>query len=88
MTFDWTKLQIEHVMPQAWQQHWPLTDDTIPPADRDWALHGIGNLTLVSERLNPSLSNSPWVGPDDEQPGKREMLRQHTRLELNRRLLE
>lgn len=88
MTFDWSKLQIEHVMPQTWQQHWPLKDDTIQPADRDWALHGIGNLTLVSERLNPSLSNAPWVKPDDEQAGKRELLRKHTRLELNRRLLE
>jgi hypothetical protein len=88
MTFDWSKLQIEHVMPQNWQQHWPMVSETITPAERDAALHNIGNLTLVSERLNPSLSNGPWVNPDDAALGKREALRKHSRLELNRRLLE
>jgi len=88
MSFDWSKLQIEHVMPQNWQQYWPMTEVTITPAERDLALHGIGNLTLVSERLNPSLSNGPWAHPDDVALGKREALRKHSRLELNRRLLE
>jgi hypothetical protein len=84
MTFDWSRLQVEHILPQNWQQHWPLGEG-VDAATRDWALHGIGNLTLVSDRLNPSLSNAPWASEMGK--GKREALRDHSRLELNRRLL-
>lgn len=87
MTFDWSKLQIEHILPQSWVQHWPLNDDTAPE-DRDWALHGIGNLTLVSERLNPSLSNAPWSSTASSSHAKSAALKQHSRLELNRHLLD
>jgi hypothetical protein len=87
MTFDWSQLQIEHVMPQKWQRHWPIEGDGSPDA-REWALQGIGNLTLVSERLNPSLSNAPWTPGPTSAVGKREALQRHSRLELNRRLLE
>ena len=86
MTFDWSKLQIEHILPQSWQEHWPLSDG-VTPDQRDMALHGIGNLTLVAEKLNPSLSNAAWLHPDG-QKGKAAALRKHTRLELNRRLLD
>jgi hypothetical protein len=87
MTFDWSQLQIEHVMPQKWQQHWPL-EGAGSPDEREWALQGIGNLTLVSGRLNPSLSNAPWTPGPTSSVGKREALRRHSRLELNRRLLD
>ncbi len=87
MTFDWSKLQIEHILPQNWVQHWPLPDG-IAPEDREWALHGVGNLTLVSERLNPSLSNAPWLPTGSSAHAKREALKQHSRLEMNRRLLD
>ena len=85
MTFDWSKLQIEHILPQSWQEHWPLSEG-ITPEQRDVSLHGIGNLTLVAEKLNPSLSNAVWVHLDGKK-GKAEALRTHTRLEINRRLL-
>jgi len=61
--------------------------ENVSPADRNWALHGIGNLTLVSQKLNPTMSNSPWIDPAGK-VGKQESLRKHTRLEINRRLLE
>lgn len=85
VTFDFSKLQIEHVMPQKWHLHWPLPEEGVTAEDRDWALHGIGNLTLVSAALNPSLSNGPWVKTDGV--GKRDALHEHSKLELNRRLL-
>ena len=59
----------------------------ITPEQRELALHGIGNLTLVAGKLNPSLSNAAWCYAEAE-GGKSEALRKHTRLELNRRLLE
>lgn len=88
MTFDWSQLQIEHVMPQKWQRHWPVADAEGAAEAREWALQGIGNLTLVSERLNPSLSNAPWTPGESSTAGKRDALKRHSRLELNRRLLE
>lgn len=81
-------LTIEHIMPQMWETNWPFSSD---PADSDEAvarhqkrnriIHSIGNLTLVTSRLNASLSNAPWVD-------KRLTLGRHTVLFLNKRLLE
>lgn len=86
LTFDLSRLQIEHIMPQGWQEHWPIADGDITGEQRTWAVDSIGNLTLVSSKLNPSLSNGPWSGP----PGacKRDGLHAHSKLELNRRLLD
>ena len=86
LSFDWSKLQIEHVLPQKWHTSWPL-DDALTAEEREWALHGIGNLTLVSAALNPSLSNGPWSMADGT-GGKRDALEEHSKLELNRRLLK
>lgn len=85
LTFDLSKLQIEHIMPQSWQEHWPLSEDSVTAEARSWAVDGIGNLTLVSARLNPSLSNGPWSGAAGA--CKRDGLDEHSKLELNRRLL-
>lgn len=55
-------LSIEHVMPQKWQpEHWPLSKDTVDVrADRNRLLHTPGNLTLLSQPLNSSVSNGPF----------------------------
>lgn len=56
-------LTIEHVMPQGWRSQWPPPwgdDPTAAAIDRDRLVHTIGNLTLVNDRLNPKLSDSPW----------------------------
>lgn len=85
MSFDFSKLQIEHIMPQKWLEHWPLEEGSSAD-DRELMLHGIGNLTLISDRLNPSLSNAPWLASSGT--SKRAGLQKHSKLELNRRLLE
>ena len=65
-------LTIEHLMPQSWQEkNWPLSegvDRTLAEHDRNVLIHSIGNLTLVTQRLNSALSNAPWVcmAPDDK----------------------
>lgn len=86
MTFDWAQVQIEHVMPQSWQEHWPLPDG-LTPEERKACLQGIGNLTLVSQALNPSMSNSAWIGKD-QKAGKRDALNKHAIMHMNRRLLD
>jgi len=56
------ELTIEHVMPQSWQLHWPLpaTPDTKPAKElREQVLHDFGNLTLMTQSLNSTISNSP-----------------------------
>jgi hypothetical protein len=73
-------LAIEHVMPRKWSMHWK--PDPIDTADqRDKLLHTLGNLTLLTGRLNSSVSNGPWQG-------KRTGLQAHDVLLLNRKLLE
>ena len=78
------KLHIEHVMPQAWNFNWPLPDDIFDDQDaienRKKAIHTIGNLTLVNQRLNSSLSNAPW-------DSKRKTLADHSVLFLNKQLV-
>lgn len=77
-------LTIEHVLPQSWSEHWeaPVAEDQLQAAfERERLLHSLGNLTLVNGRLNPSLSNDPWVK-------KRKTLAAHTTLHLNKGLLD
>ncbi|MEV5755282.1 DUF262 domain-containing protein [Streptomyces tendae] len=70
------KLTIEHVMPQSWRDNWPpLADDPLEGAERDELVHTLGNLTLVTARLNPALGNMPWQD-------KRQWLSEHSLLRL------
>lgn len=61
-----SKLNIEHLLPQSWEKAWPLGAD---PSDERYdehvqrrrnAVHQLGNLTLTTTKLNPSLSNKAW----------------------------
>ena len=76
-------LTIEHVMPQGWEQHWPLLDpdDTDAADARRRLIQTIGNLTLVNTKLNPALSNAAWEL-------KRTELHKHSVLYLNKQLLD
>lgn len=64
-----------HIMPQSWEQHWPLSDadgnqvakNEADPvcidrsSERRRAVDRIGNLTLVSGSFNGSVSNLDWL---------------------------
>ncbi len=79
LTID-EKLTIEHLMPQDWEKHWPLPDarnsDDDPQGVRDRLIHTFGNLTLLTKKLNPSVSNGPWTK-------KRDQITKHSILRLN-----
>ena len=66
-------LTIEHVMPQSWTEFWPLPHEPTPDriAGRNAAVQTLGNLTLATNKLNPSMSNSAW-------PVKQKALNEHT----------
>lgn len=51
-------LHVEHLLPVAWETHWPSPCDETAVIVRNHLLHNIGNLTLLTAKLNPSLSNS------------------------------
>jgi hypothetical protein len=74
---------IEHLMPQKWQKHWPLTEG-VNELERDSLVQTLGNLTLLSTKLNSSVSNGPWLGNDGKSPA----LTQHDVLLLNKRVQE
>ena len=78
------QLTREHIMPESWQRNWPLPDGTSGDEAinaREQAIKELGNLTLVTGKLNSSLSNAPWHQ-------KMETLKKHTTLRLNWELLE
>lgn len=75
---------IEHVMPRKWATHWPGAKGARAEAEREAEIHTLGNLTLLTSRLNPKLSNAPWLG----RQGKRALLHKHDVLHLNKRLLD
>lgn len=93
-----TKLDVEHIMPQGWQAHWPILDDEVDPTDRDRLINTIGNLTLVTQKLNRGeLSNRPWTDVEAEPiaphgkfagQGKRTLLKLHSLLLLNKDVVE
>jgi len=79
------KYAIEHVMPRKWVTHWPQTSGSANgEVERDRLIHTIGNLTLLTGKLNTKVSNGPWLGNG----GKREGLEAHDVLLLNRELLK
>ncbi|ALA59733.1 GmrSD restriction endonuclease domain-containing protein [Nitrospira moscoviensis] len=74
---------IEHIMPRKWQSHWPLENGAHEDSERDALVHTLGNLTLLTGRLNSKVSNGPWAGSD----GKGHGIKEHDVLFLNRKVL-
>lgn len=66
-----SSLSIEHIMPQKWQAAWPLDGMNEMPEEeyspellsliraRSNAVNLIGNLTLITQSLNSTVSNGP-----------------------------
>lgn len=77
-------LTVEHLLPRSWETHWPLTpgvDEVGVRNRRSALLHTFGNLTLLTQSLNPAVSNGPWIK-------KHKQILKHSALNLNRSLEE
>lgn len=84
-------LTLEHIMPQKWREKWPVPGfDHVPAGevdieqvareiDRDNVINKLGNLTLLTHKLNTSVSNGSFST-------KMPAVRAHTALALNREL--
>lgn len=82
-------LSIEHALPQSWEEHWPLPDGDDPEAlrmNRNTHVNRLGNLTLVTQPLNTSLSNAPWLASASSPHSKREELEKRSVLLINQHL--
>ena len=86
-------LTIEHLLPQSWSAHYPLpagVDTETARMERERLLHTFGNLTLLTQRLNPSVSNGAWanVNAQGVDRGKRAEILRHSNLGINSMLLD
>ena len=54
------KLTIEHLMPQKWETHWSANLTLEQKEKREKLIQTIGNLSLLSDKLNSSLQNREW----------------------------
>lgn len=58
---QWGHLNIEHLMPQSWREHWPIDEnDEDALARREQTLNMVGNLTLTNGRLNAQMRHQAW----------------------------
>lgn len=83
-------LSIEHALPRKWEEHWPVdgaTDPELAVEVRNAHVNRLGNLTLVTQPLNSSLSNAPWQG-DGPLGGKRDELARRSLLLVNQSLCQ
>ena len=72
------KLTLEHVLPQTWEPNWPLLEGETEQSRRS-AVHVLGNIALLTQKLNSKLSNGAWLGPK----GKAVALKEQSTLLLN-----
>src|SRR5690606_18554440 len=64
------------------KKNWPLTPG-LPDTERDARIHRLGNLTLLTKKLNSIVSNGPWLS----ETGKAAHLQEKDVVLLNSRLL-
>lgn len=90
-------LQVEHVMPQKWRTHWNAGLDDVEAAKRDRLVNTLGNLTLVTQKLNGSLSHRPWTDAEaalaaptgrEAGRGKRSLLSKFSVLRVNKQIID
>lgn len=93
------RLEVEHVMPQGWRTYWgkDIQGDPDRAAKRDVLVNSLGNLTLVTQKLNGTLSNRPWRDEEativagtgsDAVIGKRALINRYSLLVLNKEIVE
>lgn len=77
-------LSIEHVLPQSWEDHWPLppglpADELLTAEERRLArMHRLGNLTITTLPLNTAMSNAAWkVKQRELNKGSKLLINQH-----------
>lgn len=72
---------VEHMMPVKWHANWMDREmNELEIAERDNKLRTLGNLTLVTKRLNSKMQNAAWAD-------KKSVLETHSTLRMTRNYL-
>lgn len=86
---DYDDLTVEHIMPQSWEEHWPLDSalEAVEEARQQRAtlIQSFGNLTLLTQALNSSVSNGSWqtkLNGNGVEKGIREQTKIHLTQEI------
>lgn len=74
-----TNFHIEHVLPQRWETTWPVSTPEAAE-ERQVRVHRLGNLTLLTGKLNVRVSNGHWSA-------KRAALQDHNTLVITGRIV-
>jgi hypothetical protein len=73
---------VEHMMPVKWEENWSVPDFTpIQKIQREKHIKSLGNLTLVTGKMNRKMQNSAW-------PVKVSFLESHSRLSLTEKYIK
>jgi hypothetical protein len=86
-------------MPRGWRTYWDadIRGDADLASKRDVLVDTLGNLTLVTKKLNGTLSNRPWRDEEaavvantglEAGVGKRSLLNRYSLLVLNKEIVE
>ncbi|MGW9348445.1 GmrSD restriction endonuclease domain-containing protein [Nocardiopsis flavescens] len=71
---------VEHLLPRKWHDHWAVqTPEGIE--ERQLRVHRLGNLTLLTQKLNAKVSNGAWSA-------KRSALMDHNTITLTGRVIK
>jgi hypothetical protein len=86
------KLEVEHVMPQSWEANWPLPPgqglDGAAAQNRRSIIQTIGNLTLLTKKLNITLSNAGWSIDKNDVPCKQKSIKAYSLMMLSKCIVE
>ena len=55
-----SEYELEHLMPKKWETNWALPSD-VTENERNKVLKTLGNLMIISDSLNSSISNADWT---------------------------
>ena len=83
--------QLEHIMPRHWESYWPLTKGNASPDERNAAINSIGNMLLLSQKLNVQIRNREFkVKVEGETNGnkKREGYKDKTQLKTTKEIID
>lgn len=77
-----SSFSVEHILPKQWEQYW-LTGpmDELEKNERNKKLLTLGNLTLITKKLNSKLKNESWLT-------KKETLKKYSGLRITTNYLE
>ena len=58
--YPFERYSLEHLMPRSWKENWPIPEG-VTEEDREDVISCLGNLAMLPQKLNTSISNASWA---------------------------